>query len=100
MGAVVTGSSGGATSAYLGDVPAATGAANYFGQVAAHITNYASGANYKPMQSSNAMMDGTNVEEQNISGLWLSTAGIARITIYCLGGNLDTDSLAMVYGLP
>lgn len=91
------------TSINLGSMPAASAAANLFGQIDVSINNYSGTTGNKALRANLARQDGYSaglLVSQQVMGGWRSNAPITRITVLPSAGNFDVGSYFGLYGSP
>lgn len=92
-----------ATGSWIGDIPGATATAAYAGLYEMTISSYSLTTFNKIFRSHGGFARGTattDIYEENVFGMWLSTVAINRVTVSMLGGsNFDAGSRLAIYGL-
>jgi hypothetical protein len=92
----------GGTSAYVGDVPAASATADRFGVVEVKIPAYENtvGTKYGTSDAGWSQSTATNGTLRQVVGFgWRSTAAINRITLTPASGDFKTGSRLVIYGV-
>jgi hypothetical protein len=93
---------GGQTSGYLADFPAANSPASYAGTGTLTIPGYRRTTFFKSYHSEGACIRGAGASDYVMTvtaGLWHSTAAITSIAIFPNADNLLTGSLFSLYGI-
>ncbi len=94
----------GATSILMGEIPAATGTTNYFGQGEARVWHYNGTVGNKLVVANHAASwantTGTTNSQQT-TGKWRTTGtAVTRIDVILSAGNFIVGSLFTLYGIP
>jgi len=87
---------------YIGEITAASTAANFAGSLEITVPNYAGTTFYKNYICLNGHARGVAAADQNswyTTGQWRNTAAITRVTIFPTSGNFIIGSVATLYGM-
>lgn len=83
----------------IGDLPAASGTADYDGGMLFHVYNYVGTARYREFSGFTSLMDNGTMYQNHYSGWWQDkTTAINALKVYPKAGNYTDTTVVSLYG--